>query len=174
MKLADLDVFALNEVFDTKIPVEHWIRMPGVDIGKITIDNEQFQIIVEQNHYSFDNHTINFLNVAFEKIVDGQPSQQLVLTSKNSSKILGAVMNAASDAVNRYDVDAIVFVATDNTEQRMRVYNKMVSNLLSPFRTYKQNINLPNGGKMTLLLKDRIDKQLMAAFETHLANMVNK
>jgi hypothetical protein len=174
MKLTDFETFALNEVFDTKIPIENWIHLPDADIGQITIDNEQFQIVIEQNHYSFDGRTINFLNIAFEKIDNGQPSQQLVLTSKNSSKILGAIMNSAVDAVKRYNVDAVVFVANDNVEKRMRVYNKLASNILSPFQVYKRDIILPYGGRMTILLRNTLSKHDIEALETHLAKVVSK
>jgi prophage DNA circulation protein len=165
MKLFEL---CINEVFDTKVPVDNWIKKGDSIIGNIVIDHEQFQIIVELQHYKFNNESFNFLNIAFAKMVNGIPSQLLTITSKNSSKILGAIFNAVSEKTKElsdlFNIKAIVFVARDNVSKRMSVYNRMASNMFSPFSVSKTNIPLPKGGRMAALFRDNIDPQLLKSF----------
>lgn len=166
MKLTDRidvnDIINVNEVFDTKIPVENWIKKGNSIIGNMFIENEQFHVIIELQHYNFNNKQFNFLNIAFAKILEnGEPTQLLSLTNKNSSKILGVIYNALSSKIkelsNKLDIKAITFVARDNVDKRMSLYNRMTSNLFNPFTSYKQNIPLSNGAKMTILFSGYLD-----------------
>ncbi len=165
MKLFEL---CLNEVFDTKIPVDNWSRDNNRLMGDINIDNEHFQVIIEIQHYNFQSNYFNFLNIAFAKIVDGKPSQELTINNKNSAKILGAIYNAiiakTKELSAQYEIDAIVFVARDNVNKRMSIYNKMTSTMFNPFLVYKTDIPLPDGAKMTALFRDNIDPQLFKSF----------
>lgn len=164
----------LNEIFDTKIPVEQWRRDGYREIGIIHIDGEEFHIILEERHYTFQDKTLNFINTAFAKIVNGRRSQRLVVSSKNASRILGAIYNAVIGKINpRNDIDAIVFVARDNVAKRMSLYNQMTSNMFNPFTDVIENIPLPEGAKATILLKHTVDHDMVEAFKQHLA-ILNK
>lgn len=173
MKLIEIQ---LDEVYNTKIPVERWTTNDNSVVGDIIIDGERFQIMIELLHYSFNSNRFSFLNIAFAKIISGAPSQELTITSKNASKILGAIFNAASDKVkelsNQYDIKAIVFVARDNVEKRMSVYNKMTSNLFNPFTMSKTNIPLPNGGKITALFHKSFDLNTVDSFVKYVDSLI--
>lgn len=182
MKLSDTigldNILCLNEVFDTKIPVENWKIVDNTIIGALIIDNEQFNIILEVQTFNFNNINFNFLNVAFAKIVNGKSTQELSLTSKNSSKILGAIFNAISDKIkelsSQYDIDAVVLVARDNVNKRMSLYNKMASNMFNPFNISKTDIPLPNGGRMTALFKQNFDPPTLKLFIEYVDSIGNK
>lgn len=173
MKLFEV---CINEVFDTKVPVENWRQQGNNIIGNINIDNEQFQIIIEVQHYTFQNNNFNFLNVAFTKIVNGKPSQVLTITSKNSTKILGAIYNAIADKIKElsidYEIDAIVFVARDNVDKRMSVYNRMTSTMFNPFLIYKTDISLPKGARMTILFNKDMDSQTLNSFTEYVDSII--
>lgn len=182
MKLSDIigldNVVCVNEVFDTKIPVESWKIVGNTITGDLIIDTEQFNIILEIQTFTFNNNTFDFLNVAFAKIVNGKPTQDLIITSKNSSKLLGAIFNAISDKIKelsaQYDVDAVVLVARDNVDKRMSLYNKIASNMFNPFTVSKTDIPLPNGGKMTALFRKSFDKQTLDMFIKYVNSLGTK
>lgn len=174
----------LNEIFDTKVPVEQWRRVGHKDIGRIHIDEEEFHIILEESHYKFEDKTIktiNFINAAFAKIVDGPKLREdPLITSKNAAKVLGAIYNAIIFKMNGRDdseplfvggIEAIVFVARDNVTERMDLYNRMTSNMFNPFTDVIENVHLPDGGRMTILLKNTIRGNLAEAFKQHLTTL---
>lgn len=162
----------INEIFDTRIPVNQWTRQGNTEVGILDIDGEEFHIILEERHYTFQSRVLNFINAAFAKIVDGKQSQKLVGSSKYAGKILGAIFHAVTDKVkSRDDIDAIVFVARDNVTKRMSLYNQMASNMFNPFTDVIRDVPLPEGGKMTILLKNIVDKDLVSAFEEYLTTL---
>lgn len=151
----------LDEVFDTKIPVNGW--KTGEDnqlIGTIKIDSETYEIYIEPGTYIINDKTYSFLNVAFAKIINGKPTSELQFTSKNISKIVGAIRNALLLEIKKYQTDAIVFIANDNVEKRMKLYNKLVISKLSGITLdrYKTNIDLGDGRKMSVILGEDLSE----------------
>ena len=167
-------ILNLAEVYNTKIPVDNWFRDGNSNFGFIDISGEKFKIIIEELNYSFNSKTFNFLNVAFSKIVNGIETQNLTASSKNPSKILGAIFNAIADKLANIDssnIDAIVFVARDNVNKRMSIYNRMSSNLLNPFNNVLQDVKIPNGGRMTILLNSKLSTDETNNFINHLKTL---
>jgi len=151
-------VVNINEVFDTKIKPESWVtNKDGVRVGHLIIDDADYYIHIEPSSYEFNGKEYNFLNIAFKKLVDGKETEELTYDNKAGSKVIGAIFNAASDEVKKFETYAIVFIATDHVDQRMKIYNRLVNKFHSDFLASIRDITIP-GGKMTIIFntKDKI------------------
>jgi hypothetical protein len=157
------DILNLNEVLETRVKPESWTRRDGSDIGKIIIDGEEFEIFLDPHTYTLEGDEHNFINVGFRKVVNGKASEELALTSKNTSRIIGAIAHAIIDKVSEYDTDAIVFAASDHVEKRMSIYNRVVNRLWMREWVDKEVIkDVPSGGagKLTVIAhKDRVSPE---------------
>lgn len=162
----------LNEVFDTKIPVDQWETVDDTRTnGYIEIDGHQFVIIIEQLHYTFNNIAVPFLNVAFAKVIDGQPNQSLTFDSTSPSKVIGAIVNGIYDYIARSNNDILLFVARDHVERRMRIYNAIASTMVSKFNNKISNIAMPNSGEATVLYTNEVDSELITKFKNHVSTL---
>ena len=160
----------LNEIFDTKIPVEDWKIEDNVRIGTLIIDDATYLIELDPRTFALEQKQYRFINVVFKKIVDGIPSEDLTFNSKTGSKVLGAITHAVRDELKNFDADAIVFIATDHVDQWLRVYNKLVSNLnllTGEFSSALKDVALPVG-KMTIIFNRRISSAEKNNFIEHL------
>ena len=157
-KFIDLFDFVvnINEVQDTKIPPKSLTtEAGGARAGHIVIKAEDYFIHLEPKTYKFDGKTYTFINIAFKKAIDGKESEDLTFDNKAGSTVIGAIFNAASDEVKKYEVNAIVFIAKDNVEQRMRIYNNLTSKFHPDFLACIKNITIPSG-KMTIIFNTKI------------------
>jgi hypothetical protein len=155
MKLDEIKpIFIINEIFDTKIPVESWTHNGNESIGALTVDDDEFRIKLE--HLFYQVKTLprkEFINVTFAKSVNGEWSEKLTLDGKGASKILGAIMHAVIDELSNHKYDAIVFAATDNVDRRMHIYNSLAWKIMKRFNDYTVLEDVPfNGGKLTILI----------------------
>ncbi len=163
----------LNEIFDTKIPVENWKTIDDSKIGELVIDDATYIIKLDPLTYTFDKKTYNFINVVFRKMIDGIESEDLTYTNKAGSKVIGAIVNAVKDEIKKFKTDAIVFVATDHVEQRMRIYNKLLTNLgllVGDFRSFVPNVKIPNG-KMSIIFNKNLSDAERQKFIEHTKNI---
>jgi hypothetical protein len=180
MKINDLFtgfVPSLNEIFDTKIPVENWMTSKsGARIGKLEVDEDLYLIELTPHTYDFQTTTYKFINVSFKKIINGKESEDLTFTNKTGSKVIGSIVHGVIDELKNFDADAIVFIATDHIEQRMRIYNRLFSNLggliNSEFSGSIKDIKIPNGN-MSIILNKRISNEDVNSFVEYLKT-VNK
>lgn len=147
MKLYEITSFILNEIFDTVIPVDKWELQGPVEIGVLYVGTDEYRILFEKFEYDVNGALKNGLNIAFEKWINGEYSQKLALDNSSASKILGAIYNACLDKLKKTNYDAIIFVAVDNTEKRMNIYNAMARRLIKilPDHGYVPDIKIPNG-----------------------------
>lgn len=141
------------ESLNSKFEKNKWEKRGETLVGTGVIDGETFEIHIEPGSYPFNGKTYRFINVAFKKIVNGKPVEDLQFNSSNGSKILGAIANAVQEQLNNFDTDAIVFVATDNVEKRMRIYNAIIRRKWGHgLGTSIQNIDIGNGAKLSARL----------------------
>lgn len=129
-------VVDLREVFDTRIPVDQWKQTGNNLRGTIIVNDETFVIVLEPT--TFEEFTM--INIAFEKIIDGVPTQELQIHSRNASMIIGAIRHAVMEKLQEFEYDALVFTAQDNHEKRMRIYNSLVSLFKNSFAFRIDNI----------------------------------
>lgn len=162
----------LGESLNTRFDAENWHREDEVDVGSGLLGDEEFKIMIHPQSYSFDDHQYKFANVSFTKIVDGQESEELQLTSKNASKIIGAVTHAIQDRIKLYDLDAIVFIAQDHIEKRMRLYNIIARKKWAGYGLGRiiENIDIGGGRRLTAMISKELS-QHVEGFKAHLAGI---
>ena len=158
-KIRFIDMFDfvvhINEVYDTKIEPENWKNVGDLRKGHLIINDEDYFIYLQPKIYKFNGKDYNFINIIFKKLIDGKESEDLTLDNPSASKVIGAIFNAASDEVKKYETHAIVFMARDHVEQRMRIYNSCISKFHSDFLASIKNIAIPEG-KMTIIFNTKV------------------
>lgn len=158
MKINDIFEHAIqiDEVFNTKIPIEQWITDGSNKIGFLTIDNQKFRIKLEARTYK----QYSFINIAFEIYSDELHdwTTDATLNNKSASKVIGAIINGVIPEVEKYESDALVFFAQDNVDKRMRIYNHIASLYMKKFGHIRENISLPNGNVCTILYTSKLSK----------------
>lgn len=166
-------VFDLRETLDYNFDDEQWYSQGGKQIGDATLEGEHFRLLLEPGTFSIDGYTYHFINAAFQKIVDGHPTEKLQLTGQTASKIVGAIANALLERVQLYDFDAVVFFAADSVDDRMRVYNKVAERkwVRLDFGEALYNIDAGAGKKLTVLYSKDLAKQKLDAFIEHLRQL---
>jgi hypothetical protein len=166
-------VFNLLEMLNTRFGDEDWKQVGKQQVGTAVLGDEVFQLRLEPFTLPLGDINYQAINVAFAKMVNGEPSEQLTLTSKNASKIVGAVTNALLERVALYDFDAVVFIAEDNIEARMTIYNKVAERKWTQrgLGESVQNIELGDGRRCTLLLSKELARHRRDAFIEHLKKL---
>ena len=165
--------FDLFETLNTKFDDEAWVRHKKGEIGTAILGDETFQLHLEPITMPIDGINYRAINVAFAKMVDGKPSQELTLTGKNASKIVGAITNALLERVELYDYDAVIFIARDNIDARMTIYNKIAARrwVQEGLGESIQNISLGDGAVCTALLSRELARQKRDVFIEHLMKL---
>ena len=142
----------LVEIFDTNIEVNNWIVDNGSINGFLKIDNSEFKIIFEPINLKSGNG----INIAFEKLINGIWSQEIVLSSVNASKIIGAILNGAELKLKNNQIDFIIFLATNEVDKRFRVYGFIANRYMKKFGiNRKENIDFGKLGKGTFMANSR-------------------
>lgn len=146
----------LFEVLDTKPDKLSWENVDGRDVGTLEVQGETFEVYLEPG--KFDE--FSYINIAFAKIVNGKPSEELVLSDKSGSKVMGAIVNSIDSRLNHYKTDAIIFIAVDNVEKRMSLYNRCIrfSKFLKP-KDVIRNIKVKRGAVTIVIISDRLNTQ---------------
>lgn len=142
-------ILDLQEMFGTEIPTTWSTDGDDNIIGRLTINDDQFKIVLERAVYK--DH--KFINIAFQ-IWDEQGqmwSEEATLDNKKASTIIGAIINAVSKELQKHEYDALVFAAGTLVDKRMRIYNKIASSYTKKFGGIRQNIPLKNGGACSLV-----------------------
>lgn len=138
--------YFINEILDTKIPVESWTTEGTRLIGLITIDDCQYRIRLEPFTFPVNNKLRNAVNVAFTKIINGKEEQYTTNDSgTTASKIIGAIMNGMKSKLDEYNFEAVTFAATNSVDQRMRIYGFIAARYGKQFGVTIPNIKIPNG-----------------------------
>ena len=160
-------VMDLNEIFDTHIPINKWYYRGTTLVGQLNVDGELFNILFEPGRYRFDQGQYMFINVAFEKIVNGESTRELQFNSRKASSIVGAIVNALIDKLKDFQHDAIIFGASDNIEKRMRIYNTIANRFAKTFRFVIRDVKT-NDGIITILISKSVSQEHASDFIEYL------
>lgn len=146
----------LFEVLNTRPDKLSWETIDKRDVGTLNVKDEIFEVYLEPGEFE----GFSYINVSFAKIIDGKPSEELVLSNKSGSKIMGAIINSLDERLNRYDTDAVIFVAVDNVETRMSLYNKCIRffKFLKPKDIIK-DIKIKNGIVTIVIISDKLQNK---------------
>lgn len=185
MKLHDLfdqdQIMNLSEVLNTRIPIEKWWHEEQTLVGELLTENNIYHILLEPRTYPFKGNTFNFINTAFAKVVNGvreygitfdKTSPTKKLDAAKTSKIVGAISNGLIDKLKDYRYDAIVMIAENNVEQRMRVYNMVARWEINRLggRTLN-NIPLPKGARATIIFSGAFNNEMIEDFVKYIGTL---
>lgn len=113
----------LNEIFDTKVSVK-WKELNSGFIGTYEIDGKKIQIDIEEYNALIGNKTYSLADFGF-RVND---SWAITNEFKNSSKILGSVVNAFILKVKSINPDCILFgvnFKNGSAENRKSLYERV-------------------------------------------------
>lgn len=153
----------MNEIFNSSVPLT-WEETQTEACAKFTIKDKQYVLRITPHLYEFHEKTYTFLNVAFSRILEnGNETMDLTLDRSDASLVLGAVINGAAAKIKYYQADALLLVATNNTERRMKIYMWIARQFHGTFGILTPIITLPKGKAIALLSSD-IPKHVQATF----------
>ena len=151
-----LNVF---EMFATEVPI-NWSQHNDNLVGAFSVDSTNYLIKIEPG--IFNEYT--FANIAFCKVdAAGEEEYELTNDTKNPVKVLGAIINGVNRKINEFELDAIIFAASNNVDKRMKFYNKLADKFVKNFGRIIQNVPAGNG-KFTVLISSKIPKDDRDAF----------
>jgi len=145
-------VVDLYEVFNATREV-NWYHDQGAYCGDFEVNNAQYRVLFEPFVYQ---NKFNCLNVAFQIKNKNEWSTKPTYDNKSASVVMGVVVNALYEKKDYFDYDALIFVATDNTDKRMRIYNSIARWKLKDLGTIIENIPLGLGKIGTVIVSDNI------------------
>lgn len=163
------DLFIINEIHDTHIPIDKWERDGEDLVGTLTVNDETYQIKLEPLTYTTPGLHKTALNVTFAKLINGVPSENLTFDNKSASKVLGAVINGVFDVLPNMKYDALVFAATDNVDKRMRIHNKAADRVMRKFPKFGviKNVKFDHG-EATVLLPPEVAQTELELLRQHI------
>lgn len=158
MKLHDLFEHVENymEAVSYRAPDSEW-KIVGRNLEReLTIEDEKIIVILQPQIFTYDNKTINFINLSFDGFKkDGTRTNEITGNSAHSSKVLGAATHAWKEKLKEYDYEAVTFVAIDKVDKRMSIYERLVKNNLQAYgHSYLPNVPLHNGGKAIVVFNN--------------------
>lgn len=172
----------LYEVLNTRIPIENWNQEDNRLIGQLVIDNFTYHIFLEPRTYPFNNKIYNFINVGFAKMVNNKPEYGITfdkasstkrLDAAKTSKIVGAISNGLIDKLKDYHYDAVVLIAQDDVEQRMRIYNMIARWEINHLGgKILNNIVLPKEARATIIFSKEFDDTTIKNFIAYVKTLV--
>lgn len=119
----------LNEIFDSVVAIK-WSKRSSTVVGDFSVDGLDFRILLEPATFTFNDTVYDFINVSFVR-KDGEiETTDLLGQTKTSAKIYGAILNGVKSQLKKYTYDALVFIATDNVEKRMSLYDSLVNRFM--------------------------------------------
>ena len=169
-------VLDLNEAFNARFEQLSWARdSQGRDVGTGLLQGEEFLVIIEPGTWPFEGHVYNFVNCEFDKIVNGVPTTDLQLTSKNASAIIGAVGDALRNRLKHYEFDAALFAATNSVDRRLRIYSRLVQSsltkILPEFNT-TTTVQIAGGQAIIAINSNKVPSSVVNRFIEHLKGVV--
>lgn len=164
MKITDIvnpaDIPNLNEMFDKIVPPGPWRTEGAKRICELNINGEEYQIQLQFVYV----HNLTCVNASFLcKDEEGKWVTQLTSKHSSPSTIMGSVSDAIFKELSKYDVDAVSFIAVDNIDKRLRIYNWIVDKHLKDFGNVFYDVPVGKG-RGTILVQRHVNKQHVDEF----------
>jgi len=159
----------MNEIFDSTVQVD-WSQFDeSTMVGKFVVDDEDYKIRIEAGTYEFKEKIYKIANIGFLKSNGEIYDTNLTGNNKNSAKVLGAVINGVASKIHEYELDAIIFIAADHAEKRMKIYNWIARKFnKGSFPKIVENVKLPSGGMLTVLMGKHMPNEVWDDFKEFL------
>ena len=124
------EMLCFNEAFDTNFDSIDWVIEDGSYIGNGKLDNDEFILHIEPTFSKIGDLDKSWLNIAFARLVDGKPSEE-ILNIGNQSRQFGAIIKALSaktlELTNKFHIDALVFIVKKGEEKRLSLYKRLAA-----------------------------------------------
>ncbi len=169
MKLRELldDIVNLTEGHASTFDELTWGTSSSGFEGIGRLAGEQIKLLIEPGEVTVQGTKHVFLNIAFARLIvrdDGavEYSTELLNTHKNSSAIIGAVINAMkpklAELTAQYDVDALVFMVVSTELQRLKHYRRWMTQFSGalPYTAHTAEVRIP-GGEALVYAKSGVD-----------------
>ena len=152
------------EMFDTRFVKLRWEDgNESVGYGELS-DGTEIKITIEADIYLVDKDRA-WLNLAFERKIDGKWSQELLRVNQNTSDVFGAVRNALIDKIAKisqnYQIDALVGMVAKGQEKRLDLYSKFFTSKLygiPGWHKWNTTVNLNGGGQAYVALSNDLPR----------------
>lgn len=135
----------------------NWKEEDNKFFGYFSSPEFEYRIVIEPFHYL----NYNCANIAFEVFKEEKHTTELTSTTFSNS-VFGTVLNASSEKITHFDIDAIVFIAVDNINKRMSLYKRLADKFAKNFGQVFEKVKLTNGEAIIIISnnipeKDRAD-----------------
>ena len=163
----------MNEVFNSTVPIS-WTEDDRIAEGIFSVNDLTFKIKLERSEYIFKDKVYTYVNVGFKrKDNEGGWTDALIGDNAFTPKIYGAIVNGVNSKIVGAPLAALVFIAQDNVEKRMKFYNRIldyVSRANFPGEIY--DIGLGVGRKCSMILsKEFHNREILDDFKKYLAGL---
>lgn len=161
MKMDNL--LQLTESLDSKFDSVKWGTFYGAIAGTGELDGNEYKILIQPFNFDGEQDPFSWLNIAFIRMVDGKPEQDLIGDKpKSAMKIFGAIANELKDKIPKlnteYDIKALIFVAITTEHKRFLTYKKIISSsLLAPWK-FDSDITTKHGSAV-IASKKKLSKE---------------
>lgn len=160
----------LGESLNSKFRSASWSIQNGTDVGIGIIGDEKFKLMIDPQVFEFNGRVFNFVNISFAKILGDHETEELQIDSTNASKIIGAITSELDQRIRQYDLDAVVFIAQDHVEKRMRLYNKIARKKWAGLGTIIENIDIGGDRRLTAMISRSLSEHI-EDFKAHVARV---
>ncbi|MCK9369727.1 hypothetical protein M0R04_07465 [Candidatus Dojkabacteria bacterium] len=154
----------MNEIFNSTVHLIWYNKDQSIQTN-FTVNNKQYLLVIDPHTYEFGGETYSFLNINFFRILnDGTYTMDLTLDTPGVVKVLGAIVNGTYEKIKEYQADAIILVASNNIEKRMRIYSRIAKQFVKTFGTITPIISLNGGSKAVVLLSSSMKGETKRSF----------
>jgi hypothetical protein len=134
-----------------------WSKSDVGIIGYFKSPEFDYEINFEPFHYPFNSVNYECVNVNFKVLKDGEYTTDLTPTN-HANQVIGTIQNSLTEKLIQYDIDAIIFAATDNIQSRMKLYGRMTDKFSKQFGKVYKGIKF-SGGEAIVILANHIPEQ---------------
>lgn len=130
---------------DTYLPV-NWNTEGQSIVGYFNSPEYEYKTIISPFVYPYplsSDNTYNCANVSFETKVDGKWTTEITPT-KYSFQVMSTIQNSLGEKVIDFELDAIIMVATNSVDSRMKLYNHLADRYTNKFGKVYKNLKTNN------------------------------
>lgn len=163
----------MNEVFNSTVHID-WTEDDKIAEGIFTVNDLTFKIKLERSEYTFKDNVYTYVNVGFKRKDDeGGWTDALIGDNAFTPKIYGAIINGVNSKIIGAPLAALVFIAQDNVEKRMKFYNRILDHISrANFTGEIYDIDLGDGRKCSMILNDKFhNREILNDFKKYLAGL---
>lgn len=159
--------FNFYESGDSYLPI-NWTRTSDGLRGTFSTPEYSYEIQIDKFIYPFNGQIYNCANVGFVVSSNGNQTTELTPT-QFPLQVFGTVMNGVGEKVITMELDAIIMVATNAADRRIKLYDKLADKYLTKFGNVYKHIKTTTG-LATVIISHRVPTELQHSLYTYALN----